>query len=72
MRISTSNERGGEDLRILKNGDLRWLKSLGICNCQMWVFLNFIKSENLFLEDLVSKHDLKDQSTIVCVIGVMI
>lgn len=50
-------------MKIITNEDFDSSKSLGIYNCQTWVFHNFRETENLFIKDLVVKCDLILSST---------
>lgn len=53
VRISKSFG-GRSGLKSLKNEHFHCSKSLGICNCQTWVFHDFMEAGNLLAENLVA------------------
>lgn len=44
--------------QMQRNDDFHWFKALGICNCQIWVFHDFVEIKHLFPEDLVANLTL--------------
>lgn len=53
VRISKSFG-GRSGLKSLKNEHFHCFKSLGNCNCQTWVFHDFMEAGNLLAENLVA------------------
>lgn len=59
-KVRISKSFGGRpDLKILKKRGFPLVQSSRIYNCQIWVFLDFVESGNLFPNDLVAKHDVR-------------
>lgn len=54
-KVSISKSSGGRlGLKSLKNEHFHFSKSLGICNCQTWVFHDCMETGNLLAENLVA------------------